>query len=86
MPDNSTTPADACGEYDSYQGHTWIKDLDTRMSHWPLAYVWSHTTKRWRAKREMVRMDRVKLFRGSDDGAGQAGGLNLPDTASLRKE
>lgn len=74
---NSTTkaPIDACGEYDdNYQGQTWIKDLDMTHPDWPLAFVWSRTTKRWRMKREMVRLDRVRLFRGSDDGAGQSAG------------
>jgi hypothetical protein len=55
-------PAEACGEYESCQGHTWIKDLDMKHPNRPLAFVWSHTTKRWRTKREMVRMDRVKMF------------------------
>jgi len=55
-------PADASGEYKTYQGKTWIKDLDMSEPRWPLAYLWSHTAKRWRKKRQTVDMKRVVLF------------------------
>lgn len=55
-------PKDASGEYTSFQGLTWIKDLDAKDPKWPLARVWSHTTKRWRKKRQMIAMDRIRLF------------------------
>jgi hypothetical protein len=55
-------PEDASGEYLSYEGRTWIKGLDVTKPHWPLAYVWSKTTKRWRKKRQVVDIKRITLF------------------------
>ena len=59
----SDVPEGAAAEYRDYNGHlTWIKDLDLRDPNWVLAFVWSWTTKRWRSRREKIRMDRVKTF------------------------
>ncbi len=56
-------PADATGVYRDHQGNiTWIKDLDLKQPNYPLAYVWSFTTKRWKSKRELIRMDHLRLF------------------------
>lgn len=61
--DQSQRPPDACGEYLDYKGDvTWIKDIDLKQPHYPVAYVWSWTTKRWRARREFIRMDRARIF------------------------
>lgn len=59
----SNVPEGACGEYSDYNGDaTWIKELDLKRPDWPLAYVWSWTSRRWRSKRQKIRMDRVRLF------------------------
>lgn len=59
----SEHPADALGEYKDYHGReTWIKDLDQKTPNYPIARIWSHTTKRWRAKRERIYLNRVRLF------------------------
>ena len=53
-------PTDATAQYKDYKGDTtWIKDLDLTNANYPLALVWSYTTKRWRMKREFIRMDLV---------------------------
>lgn len=66
MIDLRKVPPDAAAEYKDYRGDTtWIKDLDLRAPDYPLAYVWSHTTKRWRTKREHICMDRVWPFTDS---------------------
>jgi hypothetical protein len=58
-----TPPENACGEYRDYRGDTtWVKDLDLTNPHRPLAYVWSRSSKRWRTRREMIRMERLRLF------------------------
>lgn len=56
-------PTDAVAEYRAYNGEaTWIKDLDQKNPSWPLAYVWSNSTKRWRSKREKIDLSRVKMI------------------------
>ena len=64
-PETTTIPDGATGEYQDYNqasNTTWVKDLDLKQPDYPLAYVWSWTTKRWRSKREKIRMDRVRMF------------------------
>jgi hypothetical protein len=58
-----TPPEDATGEYQDYNGvTTWVKDIDLKQSNYPVGRIWSLTTKRWRLKRELIRVDRVRLF------------------------
>lgn len=60
---DARVPEGACGKYTAFNGEdTWIKDLDQKNPSWPLAYVWSYATNRWRSKREKIDLTRVKLF------------------------
>ncbi len=60
MTDLPIPPDGATAAYTGFQGSTWIKDLDLSNPDYPMAYVWSYTTKRWRAKRERIRMESVR--------------------------
>lgn len=56
-------PPDATGEYRDYKGDTtWVKGIDLREPNYPLAFVWSWSSHRWRKRRELIELDRLRLI------------------------